>query len=171
MAEFQEERKIIIMSNITIGISDWKVCRPPDVLITYALGSCVGSCIFDPKAGIAGLSHIMLPDSTSLSGRDVNRMKFADTALPDMVAAMVKMGADPRRMTAKIAGGALMFAARSEQFNIGERNVAAVKQALAKLKIPIVASDTGLNYGRTVYFYGTDGKVVIKSTVKGVNIL
>ncbi len=143
------------MSNITIGISDWKVCRPPDVLITYALGSCVGSCIFDSKAGVAGLSHIMLPDSSSLSGRDVNRMKFAD----------------PRRLQAKIAGGALMFAARSEQFNIGERNVAAVKQALAKLKIPIIASDTGLNYGRTVYFYGADGKVVIKSTVKGVNIL
>ncbi|MCM1055551.1 MAG: chemotaxis protein CheD [Bacteroides sp.] len=158
------------MSNITIGISDWKVCRPPDVLITYALGSCVGSCLIDQKAGVAGLSHIMLPDSKN-GGRDINRMKFADTALPDMVAEMVRMGADPRRIQAKIAGGALMFAARSEQFNIGERNVAAVKEALSKLRIPIVASDTGLNYGRTVYFYGSDGKVVIKSTVKGVNVL
>lgn len=159
------------MSNITVGISDWQVCRPPDVLITYALGSCVGSCLFDLKAGVAGLSHIMLPDSSNLGGKDVNRMKFADTALPDMVAAMVRMGADPRRIQAKIAGGALMFAARSEQFNIGERNVAAVKQALAKLRIPIIASDTGLNYGRTVYFHSEDGKVVVKSTVKGVNVL
>ena len=153
------------------SISDWKVGRPPDVLITYALGSCVGSCIFDSKAGVVGLSHIMLPDSSALNGKDANRMKFADTALPDMVAAMVKMGADPRRMQAKIAGGALMFAARNEQFNIGERNVAAVKQALAKLRIPIIASDTGLNYGRTVYFHGEDAKVVIKSTAKGVNVL
>lgn len=159
------------MSNITVGISDWKIGKPEDVLITYALGSCVGSCLIDQKAGIAGLSHIMLPDSSNIGGKDVNRMKFADTALPDMVAAMVKMGADPRKIQAKIAGGALMFAARSEQFNIGERNVAAVKQALSKLKIPIVASDTGLNYGRTVYFYGSDGKVVIKSTVKGINVL
>lgn len=159
------------MSNITVGISDWKIGKPEDVLITYALGSCVGSCLIDQKAGIVGLSHIMLPDSSNIGGKDVNRMKFADTALPDMVAAMVKMGADPRKIQAKIAGGALMFAARSEQFNIGERNVAAVKQALSKLKIPIVASDTGLNYGRTVYFYGSDGKVVIKSTVKGINVL
>lgn len=160
------------MGNITVGISDWKVCRPPDVLITYALGSCVGSCLFDEKANVAGLSHIMLPDSSSLSDKGgVNRMKFADTALPDMVAQMVKMGADPRRIQAKIAGGALMFAARSEQFNIGERNVAAVKQALSKLRIPIIAADTGLNYGRTVFFYGNEGKVVIKSTVKGVTVL
>lgn len=64
-----------------------------------------------------------------------------------------------------------MFATKSEQFNIGERNVAAVKQALRALNIPIVASDTGLNYGRTVFFHTDEFKVVIKSTVKGINIL
>ncbi len=159
------------MSNIVVGISDWKICKNPEVLVTYALGSCVGSCLYDKVTGIAGLSHIMLPDSTSAEGKTVNRMKFADTALPDMLAEMIKMGADKRRIQAKIAGGALMFATRSEQFNIGERNVAAVKKALSALRIPIIASDTGLNYGRTVFFQSADGKVVIKSTVKGVNIL
>ncbi len=160
------------MSNIIVNISDWKVCKSPEVIVTYALGSCVGSCLYDKVTGIAGMSHIMLPDSKVIENKSaVNRMKFADTALPDMLAAMVKMGADPRRIQAKIAGGALMFATKSEQFNIGERNVAAVKKALAALKIPIVASDTGLNYGRTVFFQSADGKVVIKSTVKGVNIL
>lgn len=160
------------MSNITVGISDWKVCRPPDVLITYALGSCVGTCLLDKTAGIAGMSHIMLPDSRSQRElNDKNRMKFADTAIPDMVKEMVKMGADVRRIQAKIAGGALMFAAQSEQFNIGERNVVAVKNVLSLLKIPIIASDTGSNYGRTVYFYGADGRVTIKSTVKGINVL
>ena len=52
------------MANLTIGISDLKVCRPPDVLVTYALGSCVGICLLDSVAGVGGLSHIMLPDST-----------------------------------------------------------------------------------------------------------
>lgn len=161
------------MSNIVVNISDWRVCKSPEVLVTYALGSCVGSCLYDKVTGIAGLSHIMLPDSKVLdkSRGDFNRMKFADTALPDMLAAMVKMGADPRRITAKIAGGALMFATKSEQFNIGERNVAAVTRALAALRIPITSSDTGLNYGRTVFFQSADGKVVIKSTTRGVNIL
>lgn len=161
------------MSNIVVNISDWRVCKSPEVLVTYALGSCVGSCLYDKVTGIAGLSHIMLPDSSVLEnkGAGFNRMKFADTALPDMLAAMVKMGADPRRIQAKIAGGALMFATKSEQFNIGERNVAAVKKALSALRIPITASDTGLNYGRTVFFQSADGKVVIKSTTKGVNVL
>lgn len=160
------------MSNIVVGISDWKVCKSPEVLVTYALGSCVGSCLYDKITGIAGLSHIMLPDSKNAEARgNVNRMKFADTALPDMLEAMIKMGADRRRIQAKIAGGALMFSTRSEQFNIGERNVAAVKKALSALRIPIVSSDTGLDYGRTVFFQSADGKVVIKSTVKGVNVL
>ena len=160
------------MSNITVGISDWKICGLSDVLITYALGSCVGTCIVDTAAGVAGLSHIMLPDSTVVKdSKTLNRMKFADTALPDMVNAMIKKGANIHRMQAKIAGGALMFAANSSQFNIGERNVAAVKKTMAQLKIPIIASDVGLNYGRTVYFYGNEGKVVIKSTVKGINVL
>lgn len=141
--------------------------------MTYALGSCVGSCLYDKVTGIAGMSHIMLPDSSVVENKSVgfNRMKFADTALPDMVAAMVKMGADPRRLQAKIAGGALMFASKTEQFNIGERNVAAVRKALTALRIPIVASDTGLNYGRTVFFQSADGKVVVKSTTRGINLL
>lgn len=160
------------MSNLTVGISDWKVGKSPDVIVTYALGSCVGTCLFDKATGICGMSHIMLPDSKSAEGSaSYNRMKFADTAIPDMVAQMVKMGANQSRLQAKIAGGALMFATKSEQFNIGERNVAAVKKTLSTLHIPIIASDTGLNYGRTVFFHTDEFKVVIKSTVKGINIL
>ncbi len=158
--------------NVTVGISDWKLGKSPDTIVTYALGSCVGTCIFDKVTGICGMSHIMLPDSTAAEGSATfNRMKFANTALPDMVAEMVKKGASKSRLQAKIAGGALMFATKSEQFNIGERNVEAVKKALRALGIPIIASDTGLNYGRTVFFHTDEFKVVIKSTVKGINIL
>ena len=97
------------MSNIIVGISDWKVCKNPEVLVTYALGSCVGSCLYDKVTGIAGLSHIMLPDSTTTDGARLNRMKFADTALPDMLAEMIKMGADIRRIQAKISVVGLFF--------------------------------------------------------------
>ena len=158
--------------NITVGISDWKVCKSPEVLVTYALGSCVGTCLYDKAAGIAGLSHIMLPDSTAITGAGAeNRMKFADTAIEDMLNQMVAMGAMRSRITAKIAGGAVMFATQSDKFNIGERNVIAVKAALSRLRIPITASDTGLNYGRTVFFYSENGKVEIKSTGRGLNII
>ena len=156
------------MSNITVGISDWKICGTEDTLITYALGSCIGTCIYDKDAGLAGMSHIMLPDSTSMRDGNVNRMKFADTALPDMVKEMVKRGASMQRLTAKIAGGAVMFPTKNQSFNIGEHNIKAVKKALAALRIPIIADDTGLNFGRTVYFNGVDGKMIVRSTVKGI---
>ena len=138
--------------NITIGIGDLKVCRAPDVLVTYALGSCVGVCLLDAAVGVGGLSHIMLPESNSVSGASTP-MRFADTALPMLVRQMESMGASKARMKAKIAGGATMFATASDKFNIGERNVEAVKKFLNANHIPILAQDVGLDYGRTQFFY------------------
>lgn len=159
------------MSNITIGISDMNVCRAPDVLATYALGSCVGICLLDNVTGIAGLSHIMLPDSKSAINGASTPMRFADTAIPMLVKKMTLMGASKSRMKAKIAGGAVMFATANDKFNIGERNIAAVKAALAKEGIPIIAQDTGLNYGRTVFFYPDTGIMEVKAAAKGVKQL
>lgn len=156
---------------LVVGISDWKIGKNDDMLITYALGSCVGICLYDKAVGVAGLSHILLPDSTTIIGGSETRMKFADTAIVDMFNEMKKMGVMPGRVTAKIAGGAVMFAASSAQFNIGERNVAAVKKALADLRIPIVASDTGLNYGRTVTFFAANGDVEVSSMARGKKII
>ncbi|MCL1904074.1 MAG: chemotaxis protein CheD [Oscillospiraceae bacterium] len=155
--------------NLSVGISDWKIGKPPDVVVTYALGSCVGICLYDKKTKIAGLSHIMLPESTgSGEGSGLNRMKFADTAIPDMFNKMLIMGASRATVTAKIAGGATMFTTGAScRFNIGERNVASVKAALHALRIPILAQDTGADYGRTVFMYPEDGKVTIKSAGKG----
>jgi len=157
---------------LNVGISDWKVNKGEGSIVTYALGSCVGICLWDKDAKIGGLSHIMLPDSKSVaSGAATNRMKFADTAIPDMMSAMLKMGAVKARIKAKIAGGAQMFATSNEKFNIGDRNVVAVKDALRALAIPVIAQDTGENFGRTVFFYTDDGKVQVKSSTKGEKIL
>lgn len=159
------------MSNITIGISDLKVCRAPDVLVTYALGSCVGICLLDSVTGVGGLSHIMLPDSTASINGAATPMRFADTAVPMLVREMERMGAFRSRLKAKIAGGAVMFATANDKFNIGERNVAAVKAALRELRIPIIAEDTGLDYGRTVFFYPETGVMEIRAATKGIKQL
>lgn len=160
-----------MMSNITIGISDLKVCRRPDVLVTYALGSCVGICLIDSVAGVGGMSHIMLPDSTqAVNGASVP-MRFADTAIPMLVREMTMLGASRARLKAKIAGGAVMFATSSDRFNIGERNVNAVKDVLRREGIPIIAQDTGLDYGRTVFFYTDTGIMEVKAAAKGIKEL
>lgn len=156
------------MSNITIGIGDLKVCRAPDILVTYALGSCVGICLLDAAVGVGGLSHIMLPESTSGVNGSATPMRFADTAIPMLIRQMEGMGASKARMKAKIAGGATMFATASDKFNIGERNVAAVKKILMMNRIPIIAEDTGLDYGRTQFFYPETGIMEIRAAAKGV---
>lgn len=156
---------------LIIGISDWKVGRGDDMLITYALGSCIGTCIYDRTTGIAGMSHIMLPDSTAIIDGHTTRMKFADTAIPDMVERMKAMGANPGAMKAKIAGGAVMFQTSNQKFNIGQRNIEAVKSTLSKLRIPILAEDVGLNYGRTMSFWAENGAVEISSTIMGKKMI
>ncbi len=155
------------MLNHIVGISDLKVCKSPDVLVTYALGSCVGICMVDELTGVGGLSHIMLPDSTqSLSGKELP-MRFADTAIPMLIDQLVLHGANRSRLRAKIAGGAVMFAAANDRFNIGERNIAAVTEALKKANIPIISKDVGLDYGRTVFFYPETGIMEVKAATKG----
>ena len=152
--------------NITIGIGDLKVCKAPDVLVTYALGSCVGVCLLDAAVGVGGLSHVMLPESTGISAASTP-MRFADTAIPMLIKQMEGMGASRMRMKAKIAGGATMFATASDKFNIGDRNIAAVKKVLMANHIPIIAEDIGLDYGRTQLFYPETGIMEIRAAAKG----
>jgi chemotaxis protein CheD len=154
-----------------VGISDYAVSRAPDIVVTYALGSCVGICLYDSAKKIGGLSHIMLPESSMAPRGETNRMKFADTAVVDIAKDLRNMGA--LRLTAKIAGGAQMFAtpAMGAMGNIGERNVKAVKAALAALRIPIIAEDTGRDYGRTVFFDLATGIMKVQSIGKSTHEL
>ena len=153
---------------ITVGISDLNVAKAPDVLVTYALGSCVGICLYDSFTRVAGLSHIMLPSST-LSRDKSQPARYADTAIPLLIQRMVAAGANKSRLRAKIAGGAKMFAtvSNSSLANIGQRNVMAVKETLRANGIPILADDTGKDYGRTLYFNAEDATMKIKSAKYG----
>ena len=155
---------------IVVGISDYKITRAPEKLITYALGSCVGTCLFDTRTGLAGLSHILLPDS-SIGRTGDNIMKYADRAIEAMLREMERAGVRRMNLTAKIAGGANMFANASGTLNIGERNAAAVRGELKRLGIRLVAEDTGKNYGRTLEFDPQDGSVIIKSVLHGIHKL
>ncbi len=155
---------------LVVGISDYKLARNPNIFVTYALGSCVGICLYDRQTKIGGLAHIMLPESSMFSNNDPNRMKFADTAVMDLVNDLGKLGALKTRLVAKIAGGAQMFEvqAGSSIGTIGERNVFSVKKALSAHRIPILAEDTGLNYGRTVYFDLDTGIMKVQSLNRSV---
>lgn len=158
---------------IKVGMADLQVCNAPNALTTLGLGSCVGVCLYDPVVKVAGMLHLMLPDSTQIM-RESNRAKFADTGIDDTITKMRLIGANTRRLTAKIAGGAQMFAfnaSAGDLMRVGDRNVQAVKAKLRALGIPILAEDTGLNYGRTIEFYAENGALIIKSVGKDIKTI
>ena len=157
---------------ITVGMADLKPCKSPDGLITLGLGSCIGIAIRDPKTGIGGLAHIMLPDSTSIRGNQ-NIAKFADTGIVELVRQMERLGASRARMVAKIAGGATMFQSMSKNnlMNVGERNAAASRAILKQLNIPLLAADTGANYGRTVTFFPETGDFHIRAVGRNETVI
>ncbi|MDD3367731.1 MAG: chemotaxis protein CheD [Lachnospiraceae bacterium] len=152
---------------VKVGMADLNTCVSPDGITTLGLGSCVGIAIRDPMKKVGGLAHVMLPDSTEIKNNG-NIYKFADTGIEELVKQIIALGGMRTRLVAKIAGGAQMFAFqnKSAMVRIGDRNVEASKKKLAELKIPLLAEDTGKDYGRTVIFYPETGDYIIRSVGK-----
>ncbi|MBM7586856.1 chemotaxis protein CheD [Bacillus pakistanensis] len=139
---------------IKIGIADLNIANEHQSLRTSGLGSCVGVVIYDAEAGLAGMVHIMLPSSNLFKGSTINKAKFADTGIRELVERLIGNGAHVSRLKAKISGGAQMFqhTTKSDLMRIGPRNVDAVKEELRLLNIPLLAEDIGGKNGRTVEF-------------------
>ncbi len=149
-----------------VGMAEVKVARSPEaVLMALGLGSCIGVCAFDEQAGVAGLAHVVLPDS---QGHEANAGKFANTAVPLLLEEMTKQGASVARVRVALAGGAQLFVTQNSglRLEIGPRNAAAVQAALQQLKIPIIATDLGGNVGRTVHLFA-NGLVRVKTIGQG----
>ena len=157
---------------IKVGMADLNVCLPPKGITTLGLGSCVGIVLYDPYKKISGMVHVMLPDSTKIKNNE-NKAKFADTGIDELIKRLIKLGANRNSLVAKIAGGAQMFAFKSnnDMLRIGDRNVEATKEKLKAEGIRILAEDTGLNYGRTIEFYPETGELLVKSVGKQSKIM
>jgi chemotaxis protein CheD len=118
------------------------------VLVSLGLGSCIGLALLDRKMGIAGLAHVVLPQSQGHGG--ANPRKFADLAVPELISEMEAEGARRLRLEAVLVGGASMFAVSSASLEVGQRNEAAVREQLRGARIPVKATATGGSRGRTI---------------------
>lgn len=158
-----------LKSIVKVGIADVKIGNTAEKLRTSGLGSCVGIVIYDDSRKIAGMAHIMLPDSSMAREGQVNRFKFADTALEDLVVLLIKAGGIKYRLKAKMAGGAQMFQFKStsDMMRIGPRNIESVRMKLAQLKIPIISEDVGGESGRTIVFDPDTSELHIRKVRQG----
>ena len=157
---------------LIVRVADLRTGTGDEVLITIGLGSCVAIVLYDPVARVGGMAHVLLP-SPALSRHDANPAKFPQTATPRLIELMGKEGASPRRMTARLIGGASMFAslAAPGTIQMGERNIVACRQALYHEGIALTGEATGGEFGRTVRLWVADGRVEVSTVSHGVQNL
>jgi len=118
------------------------------VLVSLGLGSCIGLALVDRRLSVAGLAHVVLPQSPGHAPE--NPRKFADLAVPELILQLEALGARKHRLEAVLVGGAAMFAGSSGSLDVGQRNEAAVLELLKRLRIPVRATATGGIRGRTI---------------------
>ena len=160
------------MKEIIVKVADWAAERGEAVLVTLGLGSCVAIMLYEEEANAAAMAHVLLP-STSLARDITNPAKFPDTAVPLLVDRLKRLGADPRRLVAKLAGGASMFSqiVTPGTIQMGERNVLASRNALRAADIPILRESVGGERGRSVRFHAEDGRAEIRSVGTDVHVI
>lgn len=152
------------MANIIVGIGDCKVSRDPaDILITHALGSCIGVLVHDPVVRVAGLLHYMLPESASDLAKARRRpFAYADTGIPLLLQLLAQRGAVKSRMVIVAAGGAQMLDA-NDTFNIGKRNHLALRRLLWKAGVILHREEIGGTSSRTIRIEVATGKIGLRT--------
>jgi chemotaxis protein CheD len=160
------------VTTLRVKVADFAVGRNGDTVIaTVGLGSCVAIALYDSVTCVGGLAHVLLP-SESMARDRTNRAKFPAAAVPMLLAEMRGLGSQGK-VTARLVGGASMFASLlpTGGVNIGERNVAASRAALAAAGVPLLGEDVGGDYGRSVYFHLTDGRIEVHSLKAGRRVI
>lgn len=154
---------------VFVGTGEFAVATHPKVLVTPALGSCIGVTLYDPFRHMGGLAHVMLPSpaDTVTTG---SLCRFASHAVPALAERLSEGGAR-HRLVAKLTGGASMFKGDTHFAGIGDRNAEEVRRQLALLRIPVLAEDTGGSHARTVELHLDTGLVLVRSYLYGMKEL
>lgn len=162
-----------VSNAVLVGMAEIQVIRGTGQLTCLGLGSCIGLCGLDPVSNVAGMIHVMLPEAFQAKGEE-KPGKFADTGVPALIEAMVRLGANQSRIAFAMAGGAQVFkfsANNESKLDIGTRNGAAVAAKLRELGFEIVAQDTGGNSGRTVIMTVETGIFTVRTVTSGEKTL
>ena len=160
---------MLLASSVLVGMSEIQILKERGQLVCLGLGSCIGLCALDPVANIAGMVHVMLPESFGTQS-DAKAGKFADTGVPSLIAQMETAGAKRARLILAMAGGAQVFKFGSgveSRLDVGARNSLAVESRLRALGLTAKAKDVGGDCGRTVTFTLESGLVTVKTVPTG----
>lgn len=149
---------------IIVGVASLEVSNDPEtVLVTYALGSCLGIAVYDPVVHVGGLAHVMLPDSGIENNRKSNNTpaKYINTGVPLLFKKMYELGAQKQRIRNAVIGGAQVVD-DNNYFNIGKRNVTALRKLYWKNNVLIHKKHVGGRVNRTVRLQVSTGRITVK---------
>jgi chemotaxis protein CheD len=151
------------MIPVTVGVGDCQLSNQPgNVLITYALGSCLAVMVHDAQANVGGLLHFMLPESQiDLQKAGRQPFMFADTGIPLLFRRAYELGAEKRRMVVAVAGGSQMIDPEGA-FNIGKRNYMAMRKIFWKAGVLVQAEEVGGTVSRTVRLEVGSGRIFLR---------
>ncbi len=151
---------------ITVGVADMKhSSSAEDVIITHALGSCLGITVWDPVKKVGGMLHAMLPCSRIDPDKAAERpYMFVDTGVPLLFKEAYRLGAEKSRLIVRVAGGAAVHGKSDDEdlFKIGKRNVAMLRKLLWKNGILVDAEDVGGHCSRTMSLEVGTGRVILR---------
>lgn len=155
------ELATLAATEVVVRMGEIAVSRTPDdVLTSVGLGSCIGLALVCRRGRACGLAHVMLPESARRDAHD-RPGKYADRAVPALLAGVGLLGARPATLDAVVVGGAQMFAG-SIGMEIGSRNEAAVRAQLARAGVRVIAAATAGGLGRTIRVHVADGTVTVR---------
>lgn len=152
------------MNKRVVGVGDMIVSNDPnDLIVTYALGSCLGLVIYDPVAKVGGMLHAMLPDSSihKKTEEPLNPHKFVNTGIPTLFKEAYKLGAQKKKIKVKMTGCSSILD-DSNFFNIGKRNYAAARKLLWKNNVMIDAEHCDNSKSVTLTLEIETGKVTMR---------
>ena len=152
------------MTNITVGMAEIAVATgKDDVLVTYALGSCIAVMVHDPVNQIGGMLHLMLPESKVAPDKAIVRPgMFADVGVPRLFHLLYERGCKKPNLVVKVAGGSQLYDDNGV-FDIGRRNQVMVRKIFWKAGVAVVAEDLGGSIPRTARLWVASGRVTISS--------
>jgi len=149
---------------LVVGVADMVASNDASAeLVTYSLGSCLGVTVYDPVRKVGGMLHLMLPESRIAPEKaQTAPFMFVDTGVPQLFKTFYNLGGDRSRAIIRVAGGA-QFLDDNRTFNIGERNIRAFEEIIARNGLAIHARELGGFNSRTLRFDLTTGEVTIHS--------
>ena len=143
---------------------EYYVTRQDEGVYT-TLGSCISACIRDRVLGIGGMNHFMLP-STDASAADAWKAssqnaatRYGNYAMEHLINEIMRNGGKRQNLEVKIFGGGRIL---ENMTDVGERNIAFVRDYLSMEDLQVVSEDVGSIYPRMVVYFPRTGRVRVK---------